>query len=487
MRLILRDVDLPAWSEAARTLADGDADLVSLWADEGRVRMALGRPETGGLEIVSLACPDGRFPSVGAVHAPAIRLERAACDLYGLNATGALDDRPWLDHGRWPVSAPLGAATPHDGKGAAYKFLAAEGDGLHQIPVGPVHAGIIEPGHFRFHASGEAVVRLEQRLGYKHKGVDALFRGAEIDKAAVLAGRISGDSAVAYAFAFALAVESALGVTPPPRAAKLRGVMAELERVANHIGDIGAICNDASFALLQAHGSTWRERALRASEAAFGHRLMMDAIVPGGLVRDIAPQGAAAIGDFTKALRAGLPRMVKLYDDTASLQDRTVRTGLLSKALVRQFAAGGCVGRASGRNFDARREYPYAPYDGLGFSVVTHADGDVNARVWLRFGEIEQSLDLIDALLARLPEGKTLERLSAVAEPREGFALTEGFRGEVFAAVRLGAGGNVARAHFRDPSWFQWPLLEAAIEGNIVADFPLCNKSFNGSYSGVDL
>ena len=487
MRLILRDADLTGWTEALEALVEGDAELVSFWGDTGRVRLALGWREESALDIVSLACPDGKFPSVGAMHPPAIRLERAACDLFGLTAVGALDVRPWLDHGRWPVSAPLGAATPHDGGGRAYKFLTAEGDGLHQIPVGPVHAGIIEPGHFRFHASGETVVRLEERFGYKHKGVDALFSAADLARAATLSGRISGDSTVAYAFAFALAVEGALGVTPPPRATKLRGVMAELERVANHIGDVGAICNDASFALLQAHGSAWRERALRASNAAFGHRLMMDAIVPGGVARDIAPQGAAAIGEFTKSLRARLPRIVKLYDDTASLQDRTVRTGMLSKALVRQFATGGFVGRASGRNFDARREYAYAPYDGQGFSVVTHAGGDVNARVWLRFGEIEQSLDLIDALLARLPEGATLAQLPEAKEPREGFAFVEGFRGDVFAAVRLNGEGCVARAHFRDPSWFQWPLLEAAIEGNIVADFPLCNKSFNCSYSGVDL
>jgi Ni,Fe-hydrogenase III large subunit len=487
MRLILRQADAKIWNEASQALAEGDADLISLWADDGCVRMALGRREENAFDIVSLACPDGQFPSVGAIHAPAIRLERAACDLFGLTAVGALDRRPWLDHGRWPIAAPLGAATPRAGESVAYPFLAAEGDGLHQIPVGPVHAGIIEPGHFRFHASGETVVRLEERLGYKHKGVDALFRGANLAAAATLAGRISGDSTVAYAYAFALAVENALGVKAPPRAEKLRGVMAELERIANHIGDVGAICNDASFAILLAHGSAWRERALRASEAAFGHRLMMDVIVPGGLVKDIAPKGAAAIGAFTKAFRAALPRIVKLYDDTASLQDRTVRTGLLTKALARQFAAGGYIGRASGRNFDSRRDYPYAPYDQTGCGVVAHADGDVNARVWLRFGEIEQSLDMIDAWLARPPEGPTRVVLPEVAEVREGFALTEGFRGDVFAAVRLDAAGNVGRAHFRDPSWFQWPLLEAAIEGNIVADFPLCNKSFNCSYSGVDL
>ena len=485
MRLILRDVDEAGWREAAEAAAAGEADLVSLWAEDGNVRLALNWREPGALDVVTLACPSGEFPSVGAIHNPAIRLERALVDLHGFKALGALDARPWLDHGRWPISAPLGAATPNAGEGAAYRFLAAEGDGLHQIPVGPVHAGIIEPGHFRFHASGETVVRLEERLGYLHKGVDALMRGAEISRAATLAGRISGDSTVAYAFAFALAVEQALGVEPPDRATVLRGVAAELERVANHIGDIGAIGNDAAFAILLAHGSAWRERALRAAETAFGHRLMMDAITPGGLGADVSASGLAGIAAFVKALRETLPRIVSLYDNTASLQDRTVRTGLLTKALARQFAAGGCVGRASGRDFDSRRDDAYAPYDRARFEVVTRIDGDVNARVWVRFDEIVQSLNLIEAWLAALPAGPVRVELPAAAG--EGFARVEGFRGDVFAAVRLDGAGRVARAHLRDPSWFQWPLLEAAIEGNIVADFPLCNKSFNGSYSGVDL
>jgi Ni,Fe-hydrogenase III large subunit len=487
VRVILHDVDDAAWLEAARAAADGDCDLVSLWGDGGSVRMALGRREQQAVEVLSLACRASEFPSVGAIHAPAIRLERSVMDLHGFKALGARDLRPWLDHNRWLVEAPLGSAAARQGEGGAYPFLKAEGEGLHQIPVGPVHAGIIEPGHFRFHASGETVVRLEERLGYLHKGVDALMRGAGIARGAQLAGRISGDSTVAYAYAFALAVESALGIEPPPRARNLRGVAAELERIANHLGDIGAICNDASFAVLLAHGSAWRERALRAAEAAFGHRLMMDAVAPGGLWADVGKDGLATLRAFVKALRTNLPRILSLYDDTASLQDRTVRTGILPKALARQFAAGGCVGRASGRNFDSRRDYAYAPYELTGFSVVTHAECDVNARVWLRFGEIEQSMDLIEALLARLPDGPVRTELPSATQAAEGFAFAEGFRGEVFAAVRLEDDGRIARAHLRDPSWFQWPLLEAAIEGNIVADFPLCNKSFNGSYSGVDL
>jgi len=486
MEVRVHDVDEAEWREAAAELGEG-ADLVSLWGDEGVMRMALSFVEPRAMMVMNLRCRDGRFPSVAGEFLPAIRLERAACDLYGLKAEGARDKRPWLDHGRWPVKAPLGAATEAGGEGAAYTFLTAEGDGLHQIPVGPVHAGIIEPGHFRFHCSGETVVRLEERLGYQHKGVDALMLGAEISTAARLAGRVSGDSTVAYAFAFSLAVEQALGVTIPPRANYLRGVMAELERVANHFGDIGAICNDASFALMLAHCSAARERVLRACQSAFGHRLMMDAIQPGGVAADLPRDAVGTIRALVKILRAALPGIVSLYDGTASLQDRTVRTGVLDPALAKMFAAGGYVGRASGRDFDARRDFAYAPYDVTSWKVISRSDADVNARVWLRFGEIEESLTLIEALIGAPPAGAHHVDLPEVNEPREGFAMVEGFRGDVFAAVRLDAEGKVARCHLRDPSWFQWPLLEAAIEHNIVADFPLCNKSFNCSYSGVDL
>ena len=316
------------WREAVRRLRSADATLVSLWGDEGRMRMAL-RERTGEQSLVEVVCEGGSFPSVASVHAPAGRLERSACDLYGFTAQGAPDNRRWLDHGRWPLRHPLGEPVPHDGAPDLYAFLEAEGAGLHQIPVGPVHAGIIEPGHFRFHAGGETVVRLEERLGYVHKGIDALLCGASLDRAAVLAGRVSGDSTVAYAVAFARAVEKALGLEAPARAHWLRGLMAELERIANHFGDIGAVCNDAAFALMHAHCGVLRERTLRAAKGAFGHRLMMDAVVPGGLAVDLAPEGAQGIRSLVREVRATFPKLVGLYDNTASLQDRTVGAGVL--------------------------------------------------------------------------------------------------------------------------------------------------------------
>jgi Ni,Fe-hydrogenase III large subunit len=230
-----------------------------------------------------------------------------------------------------------------------------------------------------------------------------------------------------------------------------------------------------------------RELTLRAAQACFGHRLMMDRIEPGGLSADLAPDGPRHLYALTSEIRRRFPELVEVYDNTASLQDRTVTTGILNGELARQFGAGGYVGRASGRAVDVRRSPGYPPYDGLQFEVPVLTEGDVNARVWIRIREIEQSLALVEQLVASLPGGAIRIEPPAVGEMREGAALVEAFRGDIFVWLRIGADGTIARCHLRDPSWFQWPLLEVAIEGNIVADFPLCNKSFNCSYSGHDL
>jgi Ni,Fe-hydrogenase III large subunit len=480
------DVTEDGWGQAIDRLAGGSQTLLGLWGDAGAVHMALFDEKTSDIAVLSYACKNGQYPSVGARHPPAIRLERAIRDLFGLQATGAADARRWLDLGFWDVRHPLGKKEPPQ-KPDPYVFLPAEGEGLHQIPVGPVHAGIIEPGHFRFTANGEHVVRLEQRLGYVHKGIESLMAGATLDGAAKLAARTSGDSTVAYAFAFAQATEAALQIQAPPRAIYLRALMAELERLANHFGDIGAICNDASFAIMHAQTGILRERTLRAAEACFGHRLMMDLIVPGGIARDLAADGATQVQALLTEVRRVFPRLVELYDNTASLQDRTVTTGVLRAEFARQFGAGGYIGRASGRGFDARRTPGYAPYDELAFEVPVLTAGDVNARVWIRIREVEQSLALIDQILDALSDGKIQAVVKSNGKICEGLGLAEAFRGDVLVWLRLDGNGCVERCHLRDASWFQWPLLETAIEGNIVADFPICNKSFNCSYSGHDL
>jgi Ni,Fe-hydrogenase III large subunit len=483
-------VDEETWRQATLGLAAGEATLLALWSDGEAVHMCLADAVYARIVVVSLTTRDRRFPSVGLTHPPALRLERAIRDLYGLEPEGIPDTRPWLDHGRWGIAEPLGRRRPRSAASAAYSFLKAEGPPLHQIAVGPVHAGIIEPGHFRFSANGETVVRLEERLGYVHKGIEGLMIDAPLAKAAMLAARVSGDSTVAYSMAFARAIESALEVNLPRRAVALRAVMAELERLANHFGDIGAICNDASFSLLHAHFGALREQVLRTADKCFGHRLMMDRIVPGGVASDITPRGMKSLEALLALVRRTFPELVELYDNTASLQDRTVATGILKAEFVRRYGAGGFIGRASGRSIDARRNPGYAPYTRLKFDVPVRENGDVDARIWVRIAEVDESLGLLDQLVGDLPDDAILTDVDAPAsanENPEGLSIVEGFRGDVLCWVRMGEGGSVARAHLRDPSWFQWPLLEAAIDGNIVADFPLCNKSFNCSYSGHDL
>ena len=439
---------------------------MALWTTSGAVRA-----------IVSIDASSGVYPAAGLHHRPALRLERAMRDLYGVNPLGLPDPRAWLDHGVWP-SKPLRTE-----KG--YSFLPVEGDGLHQIPVGPVHAGIIEPGHFRFTANGEIIVRLEERLGYVHKGVEALCAGAPLDRAAKIVARISGDSTVAYSFAFARAVEVALGFEAPPRAAILRSIMAELERLSHHISDAGAICNDASVAAIHARCAIIREDVLQTADLCFGHRMMMDRIVPGGTACDLTPEGAAAILAMLTRLQSSFYRVVRAYDQSPSLQNRVAGTGTVRAEYARQFAAGGYVGRGSGRDFDARRAFAYAPYDSVTFEVPVRSQGDVDARVWVRIDEVEQSALIIKQLLSKLGPGPHYAKPPIAAG--EGAAVVEAFRGDLFLAVRLDGEGNVGHLHARDASWFQWPLLETAIKDNIVADFPLCNKSFNCSYSGHDL
>ncbi len=465
------------WSDLGAGFVDGRFDLLALFAHGAQVHAVAFEPETLALAVASITAHGGHFPSLGAIHPPALRLERAIHDLWGLIPEGSRDLRPWLDHGSWPTSSSA-AREP-------YRFLPVEGEGLHEIPVGPVHAGIIEPGHFRFTANGETVVRLEQRLGYVHKGIERLFEGADLDRGARLAGRVSGDSAVGFALAYARAVEAATGTEPPPRAHWLRALMAELERLVNHVGDFGFICNDAAYALIHTHCGILREEVLQVCEACFGHRLMLDRVVPGGVAVDLDAAGAARLHRLVERLRRRVAELRAHYDGVPSLQDRTVGTGIARPELVARFAAGGFVGRASGRAFDTRRSLPYPPYDGLAFTVPVRRDGDVNARVWIRLLEIEQSLGLVEQLLAGMPAGPLLAPVSPAAG--EGMGIVEGFRGDLLVWLKLDEAGRLQRCHPRDPSWFQWPLLEAVIEGNIVADFPLCNKSFNCSYAGHDL
>src|SRR5215472_7968109 len=362
------------WSSAASELAAGRLQLIAEWAEPGMVHAALFDPEISSLGLISLDAPHGSFPALGAQHAPALRLERRIRDLFALEPLGAPDVRPWIDHGQFGDARLPSGKHGRSAAATEYTFLPVKGEGLHEIPVGPVHAGIIEPGHFRFTAGGETIVRLEERLGYVHRGIDTLLEGATLDRAARIATRASGDTTAAYGLAFARAVEAATGTTVSGRAAHLRALMLELERIANHLGDVGAICNDASFSFMHAHCSVLRERVVRAAEAAFGHRLMMDRVIPGGVSADLAEGEGRKILALTTHIRRRFARLMRLYEETTSLQDRTVGTGILKKELADRFAAGGFVGRASGRAFDARKCVPFAPYDELSFDMAVETE-----------------------------------------------------------------------------------------------------------------
>jgi len=496
-------VDRAAWLALAGHAADSGGRLVSMWgadrgdpADAAQDRVACAAFATvEGLVWAELPLSDAsdRYPALSSTFACAVRLQRAMADLSGLRADGASDERPWLDHGMWASAMPplaRGATPAGAGAGvlpADYPFVRVEGDGVHEIPVGPVHAGIIEPGHFRFSVVGEKVLRLEERLGYKHKGIERRFTEIAPIHAHRLAGRVSGDSTVAYAWAYCMALESACVRPVPERAEWLRALMLERERVANHLGDLGALGNDAALAFGLAQFSRLREDWQRLSKEAFGHRLMMDAVVPGGVASDLPPALRDAQRRQCDDVERDVRRLRRIYDEHAGLQDRFMTTGRVTPELAARLGLTGMAGRASGRAVDLRCNHPWQPYRRLRARIATEQAGDVAARVAVRFDELLESLRLIREMCAGLPSGAFGCELRVPENEARGAGWVEGWRGEVLVALELGADGRISRCHCHDPSWQNWPVLEHAVIGNIVPDFPLINKSFNLSYSGHDL
>lgn len=495
-RLLL---DAEDWGKAARLAAAFGCRYVGVWGDPGEdevvVRACLALQ---GTYLVLQTAVSLRNPVLTS-HTPyfvgADRLERHVQDLCGIAFVDHPDSRRWTRHQAWeegsfplrvdfPVTGHAPRRTPAD---ADYPFVRVHGTGVYEIPVGPVHAGIIEPGHFRFHAVGEEVLRLEERLGYVHKGVEKIAVGRDPAGLARLAGRVSGDSTVTHAWAACLAMERASDRQVPPRAESLRALMAERERIANHLGDIGAICNDVGFAFAHVQCGRLREQWQRRSQVLFGHRFMMDVVIPGGVARDLSASDVAALREDHAALRRAVAPVFDIIEDYPSLEDRLLTTGRLSADDARALGCTGYVGKASGQDVDVRRDSPYGPYGALDVPVAVYTEGDVAARVRVRMDEIRGSLDLMDRLLENLPEGPIVTPLSAGRPNAEGIGVVEGWRGEVFTYVRFDAEGRIARFFPRDPSWFTWPALEQLIHGNIVPDFPVCNKSVNGSYSGHDL
>jgi Ni,Fe-hydrogenase III large subunit len=357
---------------------------------------------------------------------------------------------------------------------------------VHEIAVGPVHAGTIEPGHFRFSVVGEKVLRLEERLGYTHKGVAKRFEAMSQKDGHRLAARLSGDSAVANSWAFCAALEGIAQTSCPARAVSLRALALEHERLANHLGDLGALGNDAGFAFGLTQFSRMKEDLLRANASVFGARYLMDYVVPGGVAADLPGHAQAILLGLYRDLEDGVLNLRSIYDEHAGIQDRFREAGRLKHDLAVRLGSIGLVGRASGIALDLRVDHPWTPYDRLPTKLVTKTAGDVAARAQLRFDEIFESLRICRLLLEDLSTGAIRVEIPFAEPDSFGIGLTEGWRGPTMIALETGPNGTIRRCHAHDPSWQNWPLLEYAILGNIVPDFPLINKSFNLSYSGHD-
>ncbi|MBI3525337.1 MAG: NADH-quinone oxidoreductase subunit C [Betaproteobacteria bacterium] len=478
--------------------------FVALWGSDERkrnsnaggyaVHVAFGIAEGLALVTLPMHAENPEYPDLSEIFPAANRLQRTCFDLLGIRARGG-DQRPWLRHANWPADyfplrRDVDGARQFEAHNEDYAFVRVEGDGVHEIPVGPIHAGIIEPGHFRFSIVGEKVLRLEQRLGWTHKGIEKRFEQLPLAEAHKLAGRVSGDSTVAFAWAYCLAAESLAACTPPPRALWLRALLLERERVANHLGDLGALGNDAALSFGLAQFLRLKEDWLRLSGELFGHRFMMDAIVPGGVARDLPGGASEKIARQCNAIEREVRILKNIYDEHAGLQDRFLTTGRLNPALASALSISGLAGRASSQAWDLRTQFPITPYDQLDVRIATHRNGDVAARVTLRFEEVFESLRLTRIILTQLLENKSTEYFAPLpAAPDGAFGLgwIEGWRGDVLVALEAGPAGSIRRCHCHDSSTRTWPALEHAVMGNIVPDFPLINKSFNLSYSGQDL
>ena len=497
---VIADVNEARWLEIAHMAHSQRSRLIAMWGSEapdGYFSANAAYECEDGILWARLATQrgshsDGRYPDLAAIFPYAARMQRAIFDLTALQARGAQDTRPWLNHGNWPsdyfpLQRQATGVERFESCEADYPFVQVAGDGVHEIAVGPIHAGTIEPGHFRFSVVGEKVLRLEERLGYVHRGVERLYERTPASGGHRVAARIAGDSTVAFSWAYCMALEQASGVAVSNRALYVRALLLERERVANHLGDLGALGNDAGFAFGIAQFSRLKEDWIRMNAHAFGHRYLMDRIVPGGVAVDVSPETVTALVRQCDHIGRDVDVMRKIYEDQSGLQDRFAGAGRLTADVAGHFGVRGMAARASGHTFDVRAALQPAPYDDVAVKAASDSRGDVAARVAVRFTEIDESLHLIRTLLASLPAGPLVVDMKPATAPSRGTGWVEGWRGDVFVALEVDVGDVVSRCHCHDPSWQAWPALEHAVIGNIVADFPLINKSFNLNYAGHDL
>jgi Ni,Fe-hydrogenase III large subunit/Ni,Fe-hydrogenase III component G len=460
-----------------------------------RIYYLFSLPERGAWLMLAIDLPDGDrlYPSITPrIHA-AKWYEREIRDLFGLIAEGHPDLRRLVRHEHWPKGThPLKKDFSWDHvmgrQEGEYHFRHIEGEGVFEVPVGPIHAGIIEPGHFRFSVAGEPVMQLELRHFWKHRGVEKLFENRTLVDGVSLAEKVSGDTTFGHSLAYCEVVERLMGIVVPPRARYLRTLFLELERLHNHIGDVGAICNDAAYALALAHAGRMKERVMQLADKLTGSRFLRGVNVVGGSAIDLSQAQLDEVVRETDAIAKDFGELAAIVFENASLTDRLESTGVLSEQTAWDHGVMGVVGRASNIDRDVRRDHPFAAYADLQFRVPVFNYGDVRARVRIRIEEVRESINLIRQVRERIPSGDV--RLSPSAPPEPGcwaLAAVEGWRGEILYYVMAGKGGAIHRCKVRDPSFVNWPAIQFAVLGNIIPDFPLINKSFNLSYAGTDL
>jgi Ni,Fe-hydrogenase III large subunit/Ni,Fe-hydrogenase III component G len=433
---------------------------------------------------------DASFDSMATFSLPSAKLELEISDMFGIEAVGHPNPIRLVRHSFWPEHFyPLrkDAQTPEDfiGKGMPYPFLPVEGEGVYEIPVGPVHAGIIEPGHFRFSVVGETIINMQLHLYFTHKGVEKLFEGKTPAKGVELAERISGDTTIGHSLAYCQALESLAGCEIPDRARYIRTILLEMERLYNHIADFGAICNDTGFAVAHAHCFRIRERLLRLNKLVTGNRLLRGGIIPGGVGVDLP--SSVDLASELNAVLSDFNEIVEISLGNTMLMDRLEGTGRLTLQTATDHGVVGFIARASGIDIDVRRDHPFAAYPWLEFNVPVFKTGDVLARTMVRVEEVKESVSLIQQALQKIPQGSISAPLGKLPAWQPAFGIVEGWRGAIYHWVMADGQGKLYRVKVKDPSFVNWPALPFALLKNIVPDFPLCNKSFNQSYSGNDL
>ncbi|MET7400104.1 NADH-quinone oxidoreductase subunit C [Dactylosporangium sp. NPDC005572] len=433
-------------------------------------------------------------PSLAGLSFAASRFEREMHDLFGVQPVDHPLPRRLVRHPHWPsgwypMRHDAGPPPPFGDTDEPFPFLTVEGPGVYEIPVGPVHAGLIEPGHFRFSVVGETILKLKARLWYVHKGIEKLFEERDIDAGLPLAERISGDTAVGHALAYCRAVEDALHLQVPAEARRMRAILLELERIYNHIGDIGALCNDVGHSVLHAHALRIKETLLRLNKDTTGHRLLRGGIRPGGAaLRSIPDPGRLT------AIGMDIREIVDLALGNSLVAERFTGTAVLTAQQARDLGTLGYIARASGVDIDARRDHPTGDSPHLDdlITVPTHSTGDVLARFQQRAAEIDASLTILDTLVRTVTPGTvtcrpSTGRMPSAGPAASGVGIAEGWRGTIVHRLETAPDRRLTRVKVVDPSFFNWPALPVALAGTIVPDFPLVNKSFNLSYAGNDL